>query len=89
MVHQEAPATTATAPAPASSTPPSTVAATAAAATAAVGATPMNGATSPGESLVCDWGNCRQVLPSAESLYVSFTLVLSRDRVFLGYTILD
>lgn len=74
VVQQEASTTAATAPAPATTTPPSTVAATAAAATAAVGATPMNGAASPGESLICDWGNCKQVLPSAEALYVSFTL---------------
>lgn len=68
---------------PAATTPPSSVAATAAAATAAVGATPMNGSASSGETLVCEWGDCKQQLPSAEALYVSFlagSLTRSADQ---------
>lgn len=68
--------TTVTAAAPAS-----TVAATAAAATAAVGASPVNGAASPGESLKCEWALCNQLLPNPEALYVSMT----RLMVFYGF----
>lgn len=65
-------------------TPPSSVAAAAAAATAAVGAAPLNGSTPPGESLVCEWGDCKQQLPSAEALYVSYHRRITMSDMLTG-----
>lgn len=83
LLKHEDPTTTQAAHATVTTAPPSTVAATAAAATAAVGAAPANGTASPGESLACEWGQCGQVLPNAEALYVSMAwfLVFSPGRL--------
>ncbi|KAI9928985.1 hypothetical protein MW887_001378 [Aspergillus wentii] len=48
---------------------PASVTATAQAATAAVSASPMNGASRPGEELSCLWQNCSEKCPTPEALY--------------------